>query len=230
MKKNSFVLDAIILCIITLVLGAVLAGVYTITKAPIEQAQKKADDEACQVVIKDIQSAKVADADASEVDNANAFMEKNQLNAAAGSVENPEDPYSNYVIIDTVKKIVVDNQVRGNVYIAKARKGYGGNISFVIGVCDKTISGIEITEQSETAGLGANCESDEYKGRYAYSNGISYPSDDTLPMYYKAGTSPSEEGKQIEAMSGATVTSRAIANAVKGILLYDKQKGVDIIE
>ena len=42
-------------------------------------------------------------------------------------------------------------------------------------------------------------------------------------MYYKPGTTPKDEQGQIEAMSGATVTSRAITNAVKGILLYDKE-------
>ena len=42
-------------------------------------------------------------------------------------------------------------------------------------------------------------------------------------MFYKAGTTPKDEKGQIEAMSGATVTSRAIANAVKGILYYDKE-------
>ena len=39
MKKSNMIKDAVILCIITLILGAMLAGVYTITKKPIEKAQ-----------------------------------------------------------------------------------------------------------------------------------------------------------------------------------------------
>ena len=36
-KERSFVIDAIILCVITLVLGGILAGVYTMTKGTIAQ-------------------------------------------------------------------------------------------------------------------------------------------------------------------------------------------------
>ena len=85
------------------------------------------------------------------------------------------------------------------------------------------MTGIEITSQSETAGLGANCESDNFKNKFALEKGLQYPSSDDIPMFYKAGTTPKDEQGQIEAMSGATVTSRAIANAVKGILYYDKE-------
>ena len=42
-----------------------------------------------------------------------------------------------------------------------------------------------------------------------------------------AGTTPKDAKRGADwAMSGATVTSRAITNAVKGILLYDKEGGV----
>ena len=50
-KKDTMIKDAIILCLITLVLGAVLAGVYAITKDPIEQAQAKTNNEACAKVV-----------------------------------------------------------------------------------------------------------------------------------------------------------------------------------
>ena len=40
-KKSSMMKDAIILCAITLILGAVLAGVYMLTKDPIDNAHEK---------------------------------------------------------------------------------------------------------------------------------------------------------------------------------------------
>ena len=86
-----------------------------------------------------------------------------------------------------------------------------------------TIYGAYFDHQGETAGLGANCESDSFKNKFALDKGLQYPSSDEIPMFYKAGTTPKDEKGQIEAMSGATVTSRAIANAVKGILYYDKE-------
>ena len=51
MKKSNMIKDAVILCIITLILGAMLAGVYTITKKPIEKAQATSNNKACEAVI-----------------------------------------------------------------------------------------------------------------------------------------------------------------------------------
>lgn len=224
-KERSFVIDAVILCVITLVLGGILAGVYTITKSPIEQAQVKTDNEACEVVISSVDGASVTEAEEGAVDQINEFLQKHVIDKSASEGEVKEEAsesYSKYVTVTTVKKLQVNGADAGNVYIADARKGYGGSISFVIGVNNGVVTGIEITSQSETAGLGANCESDDFKSKFAFEKGLQYPSSDSYPMYFKPGTTPKDEKGQIEAMSGATVTSRAITNAVKGILLYDK--------
>ncbi len=224
-KERSFVIDAIILCVITLVLGGILAVVYTVTKSPIEQAQVKTDNEACEVVISSVDGASVTEAEEGAVDQVNEFLQKHVINKSAsqGKVNEEEsESYSKYVTVTTVKKLQVNGADAGNVYIANARKGYGGSISFVLGVNEGVVTGLEITSQSETAGLGANCESDDFKSKFAFEKGLQYPSDDSYPMYFKPGTTPKDEKGQIEAMSGATVTSRAITNAVKGILLYDK--------
>ena len=103
----------------------------------------------------------------------------------------------------------------GKVYLADALKGYGGKISFALGVdAEGAITGIEITSQSETAGLGANCETDEFKNRFP---GVKAPESPSEEMYNKNETTET----QVQALSGATVTSRAITRAVKGILFYD---------
>lgn len=227
-KERSFVIDAIILCVITLVLGAILAGVYTITKQPIEEAQAKTDNEACEQVISTVSGASVVEAEADAAEKANEFLQKHVIDKSAseGEVEEEEaESYSKYVVVNTVKKLQKDGKDAGNVYIADAKKGYGGSISFVLGVCGGAVTGIEITNQSETAGLGANCQSDDFKSKFAFDKRLTYPSNDSYAMYYKPGTTPKDEKGQIEAMSGATVTSRAITNAVKGILLYDKESG-----
>lgn len=233
-KERSFVVDAVILCVITLILGAILAGVYTVTKEPIRKAQADIDNAACESVMSAVRKVaeaqdvevKIAEADGDAVTKANEFLQKHVIDKSASEGEVKEetaDSYSKHVVVSTVKKIQVGGMDAGHVYIADAKKGYGGSISFVIGVCQGVVTGIEITNQSETAGLGANCDSDEFKAKFAFDKGIQYPADDTFPMYYKAGASPKDERGQIEAMSGATVTSRAITNAVKGILLYDKE-------
>lgn len=224
-KERSFVIDAIILCLITLVLGGILAGVYTVTEKPIQEAQTKTDNEACEVVVSAVEGASVTEAGEDAVKEANEFLQKHVIDQPASKEEQEEtaDSYSKHVVVTTVKKLQKDGADAGYVYIADAKKGYGGSISFVLGVCDGVVTGLEITNQSETAGLGANCESEGFKSKFAFDKGLQYPSSDSFPMYYKPGTTPKDEQGQIEAMSGATVTSRAITNAVKGILLYDKE-------
>lgn len=222
-KERSFVIDAIILCAITLVLGGILAGVYTMTKGTIEQRRADTDSKACEKVISSVEGATVAEADKDAVTKANDFLTKHILNSSKEVSEEASESYSKYVTVTTVKKLQISGADVGYVYIADAKKGYGGSISFVLGVCNGVVTGIEITSQSETAGLGANCESDNFKNKFALEKGLQYPSSDDIPMFYKAGTTPKDEQGQIEAMSGATVTSRAIANAVKGILYYDKE-------
>ena len=193
------------------------------TKGTIEQRQADTDSKACEKVISSVEGATVAEADEDAVTKANDFLTKHILNSSKEVSEEASESYSKYVTVTTVKKLQISGADVGYVYIADAKKGYGGSISFVLGVCNGVVTGIEITSQSETAGLGANCESDNFKNKFALEKGLQYPSSDDIPMFYKAGTTPKDEQGQIEAMSGATVTYRAIANAVKGILYYDKE-------
>ena len=208
-KKDNMIKDAIILCIITLVLGAVLAGVYMLTKEPIDNAQKKTNNEACAVVVEE--GDKVQDDDKDAVSGAAAYLKGHDLSNAEVKEDEGGDLLSEYVQINEVHPTANG----GKVYLADALKGYGGKISFALGVdAEGAITGIEITSQSETAGLGANCETDEFKNRFP---GVKAPESPSEEMYNKNETTET----QVQALSGATVTSRAITRAVKGILFYD---------
>lgn len=218
-KKSNMFVDAIILCAITLILGAVLAGVYMVTKQPIEDAQKKTNNEACAVVV--AQADKVQDNDAEAVSGAAAYLKGHDLANTEVKEGDGGDLLSEYVEIEEVHP----TEQGGKVYLASALKGYGGKISFALGVdAEGVVTGIEITSQSETAGLGANCESDEFKGRFP---GVKAPDTASAEMYNKNETNET----QVQALSGATVTSRAITRAVKGILFYDASgKGAGLYE
>ncbi len=205
-KKSSMVKDAIILCLITLILGGVLAGVYAVTKKPIDDAQIKANNEACAAVVAEGDSVQNTDAEA--VKAAADYLAKHGLanEELAGG-----DTLSNYVEISEVHPTANG----GHVYLADATKGYGGKISFALGVdAAGAVTGISITSQAETAGLGANCENEDWQKGFA---GKVLPSNAGDEMYNKNGATDS----QVQALSGATVTSRAITRAVKGILFYD---------
>ncbi|MEA4824902.1 MAG: RnfABCDGE type electron transport complex subunit G [Clostridiaceae bacterium] len=85
--------------------------------------------------------------------------------------------------------------------------GFGGAIGVTVGVhTDGTVAGIEITSHSETPGLGARSTEDWFTAQFAgLSSGITVS---------KVGAS----GNQIDAISGATVTSKAITGAVNTAL------------
>ena len=207
-KKDTMMKDALILCAITLILGAILAGVYTVTKKPIEDAQAKTNNEACQKVVET--GATVGDDDAALVKEVNAYFAEHDLSNQKTS---EGDLLSVYVEVTQVYKVTdKDKKENGRVYLANAKKGYGGNISFALGVNGEgKVTGISITSESETAGLGANCENADWQKSFA---GKVLPSDPAQNMYNKN----EETDSQVQALSGATVTSRAITTAVKGIL------------
>lgn len=206
-KKSSMVKDAIILCLITLILGAVLAGVYAITKSPIEETQIKANNEACAAVVAEGDS--VQDSNAEAVNNAAAYLGGHGL---ANEELTGGDTLGNYVEITEVHP----TDMGGTVYLAAAKKGYGGEIGFALGVdAQGAITGISITSQSETAGLGANCVNKDWQAGFV---GKVAPENAGSEMYSKNGESES----QVQAISGATVTSRGVTRAVKAILFYDE--------
>ncbi len=204
MKKENMMKDAIILCLITLVLGAALAGVYMITKEPIEQAQIKANNEACAAVT--VEGDEVQNAEEALLKVANEYLASHDL--ANAKVEDIESSMAKEVEISEVHP----TKDGGLVFLATTPKGYGGDISFALGVdANNAITGISITSQAETAGLGANCTDETWRNSF---KGIVKPANPADNMYNKNGATES----QVQALSGATVTTRAITNAVKGIM------------
>ena len=81
--------------------------------------------------------------------------------------------------------------------------GYGGAISMVVGVdLDGKITGIDITNQSETPGLGANCAKDEFKNQF-----VGKTSEITVAKN-------NAKENQIDAITSATITSKAVTKGV----------------
>ncbi len=139
-KERSFVVDTVILCLITLILGGILAGVYTVTKKPIENAQAKTDNEACEVVLKAVEKVaagmelKVADDAEDAAEKANKFLQEHVIDKSSseGKVEREEsgDSYSKHVVVSTVKKRFRRMARMWVMSISRMRKkGYGGSIS-----------------------------------------------------------------------------------------------------
>ena len=86
-------------------------------------------------------------------------------------------------------------------------KGYGGAISLVVGIDgDKSVHAMDITGQSETPGLGANCVREDFKAQFAgKKNGI-------------AVVKRNAKDNEIDALSSATITSKAVTKGVNNAL------------
>ncbi len=96
------------------------------------------------------------------------------------------------------------NQV-GYVFTAGA-KGYGGTVSVMVGLDNEgTITGLEILSHAETPGLGANAVKPDFKGRFVGKSG-ELTVDKT-----------SNDGQNVQAITAATITSKAVTSAVNSI-------------
>lgn len=189
---NKIVKNTIILTAITLISGIALGGVYEITKAPIAQAQEDAKQEAYKEVFQDAEEFKALDVDAKE---------------AAQAVK---DAGADGAVINEAAEAQKGGETIGYVVTATDKNGYGGDIQLSVGIqSDGTVTGISILSISETAGLGMNADTPEFKKQYA---------DKKTEQFYvdKDGG----EGEQIDSISGATITTRAVTGAVNASLGY----------
>ncbi len=82
-------------------------------------------------------------------------------------------------------------------------KGYGGEVKVMTGVsADGKVTGVEALSLSETAGLGMNAQKESFRDQYIGKSG----------EIGVAKSSPSEN--EIQALTGATITSKAFTDAV----------------
>ena len=108
---------------------------------------------------------------------------------------------SHYTFEDELYIVFAGETVAGYAYLATG-KGYGGYIDILIGLEDETtLKGISIIRHSESPGLGAKITDDDYRGQYI---GLDI---DNVELKY--------DGGQIDAITGATISSKAVADAVR---------------
>ena len=94
-------------------------------------------------------------------------------------------------------------------------KGYGGDLKLIVGVDPEsdTLVGIGVTTHKETPGVGSRVKTDEY-----YSKQF-------MGLSLDENFAVKADGGVIDAISGATVSSKASCEAVKtGVELYKNNK------
>ena len=91
-----------------------------------------------------------------------------------------------------------------------APAGFGGNIDMIVGLdSELNFTGIKIISMAETPGLGAKAQDESFYGQYADGK------KGTLSVV-KNNPSPAED--EIQAISGATITSKAVTDGANAAL------------
>ena len=108
-----------------------------------------------------------------------------------------------------------------NGYVIKTRTyGYAGNITMLVGVSNEgKVTGLQVRDMQETFGLGGEALTDwQFLAQFLNTEGnvtVGTPGQ-TDAFSSASGEAESAEGKQtyVDAITGATVTSKAIARSV----------------
>lgn len=197
-KQSGFVKDAIILFAITLISGLVLGFVYDITKAPIAAAAKAAKNEAYAVVFPEAK-----DFEENETDTA-------KIAETADEIAGKGFGHSNIDEVVTAKDESGNNI--GRVITSTSKDGYNGTVQISVGIkSDGTVVGITFLTLEETPGLGMRAAEASFYGQYANKN--------TKEFKLVKGAAGADD--EISAISGSTITSAAVTNAVNAALYFN---------
>lgn len=184
---------AVTLFLITLISGLMLGGVYEITKEPIERANNAAIFAAY-----------------GELIPGSVDYETEEEAVKLANEKLADGTYGKSSVDNIVAAKDADGNVMGYVVTSTSNEGYGGPIQLTIGYMEDEAdgslksTGISFLSIAETAGLGMNAEKPEFKDQFIGKPAVEL-------KLTKSGNAGSDE---INAMSGATVTSTAVTNAV----------------
>ena len=188
---NKIVKNTLILTAITVVAGLLLGVVYGITKEPIAEAQENTKQEAYRSVLSD----------------ASSFETMEDFDAADAASILEENGYSSDEITEVAEGIDDSGETVGYVVNVMSHEAYDGDLEVSVGIAaDGMVKGIEMLSISETAGLGMKADEAEFKDQFKEKF-----------TYTKSGESGDDK---IDAISGATITTNAVTNAVDSALVY----------
>ena len=151
-----------------------------------------------------------------------------RLNEVISATEYDNDVYHDCITINNLEFLGTQENLKAyrmrnqeNNYAlfmtSVAPEGYAGNITLVIGIYQNgTIAGVRVTEHQETPGLGDKIEIEK-------SDWIEQFKGKSLENTTKENWLVKKDGGEFDALTGATITPRAIVKSVYKALLYYQQ-------
>jgi electron transport complex protein RnfG len=186
-EKKIMLKEAGILFAITLLAGLMLGFVYELTKEPIRLQEEKAIQEACRAVYVTAEAFE----EAAYAPSAELSAQLKETGVEIGTVYNALDAAGAHI---------------GYVLETTTSEGYGGKITLYMGVTNEgQLNGISILSIAETPGLGMRAEE------------VLVPQfENAKADIFTYTKSQSQAENEIDAISGATITTEAVVNAVNG--------------
>ncbi len=185
---NKSIKNTMALFAITAVSGLLLGLVYEGTKEARAEQAEKTKMKAYQTVFEDASKFDKIDLSEDELQKFILYSDKE-------------------VVVNDVVEAKDEEALMGYVVTVTAKEGYGGDIKFSVGVnLDGNVTGISYLSIAETAGLGMKAKEDAYASQYVDK---SLDGDGDF-IVNKDGS----DGIVIDAISGATITSRAVTKGV----------------
>ncbi len=191
--SNESIKNTISLMVITLVAGLLLGVVYEITKEPIAKEQQRAKEEAYKEVFANADTFETVDVDVEKVE------------------EDLKDNGYLATINEAVKAFDKTGNLAGYVLTVTDHEGYGGDIQFAMGVkVDGTVNGISFLSIGETAGLGMKATEESFVKQFV----------EKKVERFKVTKNGATAENEIDALSGATITTNAVVNGVNAGIYY----------
>lgn len=192
--NKKVVHDALVLFAFTVVLGLLLGVVYGITKEPIE----KVNYEKTQAAFKQV------------FEGADSFEAYAEFDAEAANALIAEQGFADEIEDAQLAKDAAGN-VLGYVITVTAKDASQSTITFSVGIQnDGTVNGYSITSIAETPGLGAKATEEAFYSQFEGKN---------VDSFTVVKSAPAADN-EIEAISGSTITSKAMANGVNACIVY----------
>ena len=189
MNMKRIFRDALILCLITLVAGFALGATHEVTDPLIKEQRAQA----AQKTYKEVFPEAASFSDESEMANA---VEVSKLLI--------ENTFGEKITVDSALKAYDANgKVIGLIVNATSKEGYGGAVSISAGIdLEKyRVTGVGFLTLNETPGLGMKLNTPEFVGQFRGQDAT------TLKL--------KKNGGAIEAITSATITSRAVCRAIE---------------
>ncbi len=189
--------DTFILFVITLVAGFCLGGVHDITLEPIAKAQQASATATYKEVYPD----------AANFQETDELIE--QASAAAADLEG--QGFGKVSIDGAMEAVDANGAVIGYLITSTSSESYGGDVQISVGItADGTITGVGFLAINDTPGLGMKAKEPAFKDQF----------NDRAAQTFEVTKTAASGDAQIQAISGATITSSAVTNAVNAAVYF----------